>query len=234
VSNRIQESLEAREDSIQREVFLEVDKYIYSSGLAKLLTVWGHRVCAKLRKFGGPGDKVLDLGCGPGYHFRFIRKATFIGMDNMPEMVSEARETAKAYGSRCRIVEGDIFDNPLPDDSVDSIVSSGVFEHLLPLEKALSETKRVLRPGGELILLQPCEGPLYRLGRKLTTGRYIEKKMGIDYQAYLDTEHVHRCGDLLRQVGEVFKFDKMVGIPFGVPIISINALVAVRYTRKVQ
>ena len=227
-----EEILRTREDPIHRQIFLEVDKYIYSSGFAKFLTVWGHQVCSKLRKFDRKDCTVLDLGCGPGYHFRYIKKATIVGMDNMPEMVETARQTAEFYRERCKIVEGDIFDNPLPDGSVDSIVSSGVFEHLLPLEVALSETKRVLKTGGELILLQPCEGPLYRLGRKLTTGRYIKRKMGVDYQKYLDTEHVHECSDLLGQVSKVFGFDKALGIPFGIPLISINAFVAVRFEKR--
>jgi len=225
----LKEILKEREDPIHREVFLEVDRYIYSGNLASFLTIWGHKTCSFLRKFDKPGCTVLDLGCGPGYHFRYVKKASIIGLDNMSEMVKLARETAMLYGSRCRIVEGDIFENPLPENSVDSVISSGVFEHLLPLQKALDETRRVLKPGRELILLQPCEGPVYRLGRKLTTGRYIEKKMGIDYQAYLDSEHVHECGYLLKRVGWTFRLDQIIGIPFGLPIISVNAFVAARF-----
>jgi len=220
-----------REAPRHKQAFLEVDEYIYSGGLAGLLTVWGHWMCARLRKFDRPGYKVLDLGCGPGRHFRFIKEANFIGMDNMPEMLERARKAAEPYGERGKVLEGDIFENPLPDNSMDSIASLGVFEHLLSLEKALSETKRVLKPGGELILVQPCEGPLYRLGRKFTTQRYIEKKLGVNYQEYIETEHVNRCGEVLKRAKTVFKFDRIVGIPFWTPIISINAFMVVRYTK---
>ena len=55
---------------------------------------------------------------------------------------------------------------PLPDASIDAVISSFVWEHILPEHKpaVLAELRRVLRPGGKLVFLYDVDGrhPLYR------------------------------------------------------------------------
>lgn len=210
-----------------RDVFLEVDRYIYSNWLTNFLTRWGHQAVARLRRFDLYSSTVLDLGCGPGVHFDYVKRAKVVGLDLLPEMVNKAR-------GKARIVQGDMFNLPFRDGSIPSMVSSGVLEHIDPLDGVLQEIKRALMPSGELILLQPCEGWLYELGRKMTTGRHVKKMFGIDYRKYLQTEHLQECRPLLEQVGQVLHLDRIMGVPFPTSWISVNAFVAVRYTKERQ
>jgi SAM-dependent methyltransferase len=98
-----------------------------------------------------PGMTLMDAGCGrdvPALR-PFIGKAgRLIGIDLVePRDVPEAIE----YYQR------DLADTGLPDDSVDIVMSQSVFEHVEHPDEVLLEIKRVLRPGGQLVVLTPSK-----------------------------------------------------------------------------
>lgn len=164
----------------------------------------------------------MDLGCGTGTQFRHVTSADIVALDVRREMLAKALGNIRGKGS---LVQADIFSLPFRDSSVTSIVSFGVLEHLSPLERALAEIRRVLSDGGEFIFGIPCEGFLYRLGRRFTTKRHVEKATGVNYDDLLAKEHVNRCGDILKLVGEFFVIDRLVGVPFYIPSIELNVFI---------
>jgi arsenite methyltransferase len=102
------------------------------------------------------GQTVLDLGCGAGLDsllaaLRVGPTGRVIGADLCPEMVVKARRNAENLGLRnVEFVEAGIENLPLPDDSVDVVISNGVFNLCPDKPKVLAEAFRVLRPGGRL------------------------------------------------------------------------------------
>ena len=98
------------------------------------------------------GGAVLDLGCGWGEFIRNIQAGRKYGMDLNPE--SERRLTADVT-----FFKQDCAGRwPLPDDSLDVVFTSNFFEHLpskSSLRDTLSEVRRCLKPGGQLICLGP-------------------------------------------------------------------------------
>jgi ubiquinone/menaquinone biosynthesis C-methylase UbiE len=104
------------------------------------------------------GDRALDVGCGPGYFVRMLAEAVSpmgfaVGIDAAPEMVEYASRKASRL-SNCSFQAGTADALPFPDASFDVVVSSLMMHHLpdevrLP---AVCEMKRVLRPGGTLLL----------------------------------------------------------------------------------
>ena len=106
------------------------------------------------------GEVVLDLGCGGGIDS--IRAAQqvgptgrVIGLDLLPEMCERARRAADlaGVGERCEFVEGEMEELPLPDASVDVVISNGALNLSPRKSRALAEVARVLAPGGRLCLV---------------------------------------------------------------------------------
>jgi arsenite methyltransferase len=110
--------------------------------------------CAELY----PGDVVLDVGCGGGIDSilsarRVGATGRVIGLDLLPEMCDRARQHAAQGGlTNIEFLEGEMEGIPLPDDSVDVIVSNGVINLSPRKMRTLFECSRVLRPGGRLYL----------------------------------------------------------------------------------
>jgi SAM-dependent methyltransferase len=103
-----------------------------------------------------PGETVLDLGSGGGIDcFLAARQVgphgQVIGLDMTPEMVKLARRNAKKLAlSNVDFRWGEIEEIPLPDDSVDVVISNCVINLSPDKDAVFAETYRVLRPGGRL------------------------------------------------------------------------------------
>lgn len=147
------------------------------------------------------GETVLDLGSGGGLDVflaarRVGPKGRAIGLDMTPEMIALARRNAKdakdEHGRPLENVEfhlGTIDQIPLPDASVDCVISNCVI-NLAPDKKAVfREIARVLKPGGrlaasDLALIKPLPAELS--ADKLAWAACISGAIGIDdYQASL-------------------------------------------------
>jgi arsenite methyltransferase len=103
-----------------------------------------------------PGDTVLDLGCGAGIDTVLAARRTgpagrVIALDFLPAMLDRAAAAARQAGLRnVETLHADIEDIPLPDRSVDQIISNGVLNLCPRKARALAECRRVLRPVGKL------------------------------------------------------------------------------------
>ncbi len=103
-----------------------------------------------------PGETVLDLGSGGGLDVllsarRVGPSGTAYGLDASADMLAFARSNAARAGLlNARFVHGRIEDIPLPDGSVDVVISNCVVNLSADKPRVLSEAFRVLRPGGRL------------------------------------------------------------------------------------
>jgi SAM-dependent methyltransferase len=104
-----------------------------------------------------PGEIVLDVGCGAGIDTILAARAVgptgrAIGLDLLEEMCERARGHAQEAGVAewTEFVRGEMEDIPLPDASVDVVISNGVINLSPRKSRVLAEIRRVLRPGGRL------------------------------------------------------------------------------------
>ena len=101
-----------------------------------------------------PGMDVLEVGCGTGILTVDLvpTGAKIIAVDISPELVEASRVRIKADNVEFRVANA--FDLDFESDAFDHIVGSSVLHHL-EVEGALSEFRRVLKPGGTLRLSEP-------------------------------------------------------------------------------
>jgi SAM-dependent methyltransferase len=100
------------------------------------------------------GEVVLDLGSGSGIDVLLSAKRVgptgkAYGLDITDDMLALARENQRKAGvENVEFLKGEIEDVPLPDASVDVVISNCVINLSLDKDKVLAEAYRVLRPGG--------------------------------------------------------------------------------------
>jgi SAM-dependent methyltransferase len=102
-----------------------------------------------------PGETVLDLGSGAGLDAIIAARQVgatgkVIGVDLNPVMCRKSQAHASATGARMECHEGRMEDIPIPDASVDVIISNGVINLSFRKRKVIEEMFRVLRPGGRI------------------------------------------------------------------------------------
>ena len=105
------------------------------------------------------GKRVLDAGCGAGYGAAMLAEAgaaEVLAVDLQPRNVRYARRRYARPRVRYEAADLERLDRlELPDGSFDLVVSSNVLEHLERPERFLEEARRLLAPGGEMLLVMP-------------------------------------------------------------------------------
>ncbi len=105
------------------------------------------------------GHRVLALGCGPGTDLEALAQAVgpagaVVGVDHDRNMVDAAR--ARTAGeAMVDVRHADIRDLPMPDHTADRARTDRVLQHVADPLAALGEIRRVLRPGGRLVMGEP-------------------------------------------------------------------------------
>jgi ubiquinone/menaquinone biosynthesis C-methylase UbiE len=131
---------------------------------------WSTRLAGPMSRFSASlpaGGVVLDLGCGPGRDTAWLAEQGFtaIGMDASSGLVEEARRRVPA--AQATFVRGDLVSLPFTPSSADGAWVCASLLHLDPAGalEALTEVRRVLRPGGALFAgVQQGEGDTIKEG----------------------------------------------------------------------
>jgi arsenite methyltransferase len=149
-----------------------------------------------------PGEVVLDLGSGGGIDVLLSAKRVgptgkAYGLDMTDEMLELARTNQRAAGvSNVEFLKGDIEHIPLPDASVDVIISNCVINLAADKGKVLAEAFRVLKPGGRFAVSDiVTRGELHPMARRslaLWTGCIAG---ALDEQEFLDLLHTNGFTD---------------------------------------
>ncbi len=140
------------------EALRDGDAAVYASIARKLARPVTRPFAKHALSLGIRSGCVLDCGCGPGHLAinlaRFAPGTKVWALDISPDMVRQTEAGAAAAGLAGRIVptEGDMRALPFPDDSFDLVTSIFAFHHLPNPRAALREMRRVLKPGGALIV----------------------------------------------------------------------------------
>jgi SAM-dependent methyltransferase len=103
-----------------------------------------------------PGERVLSIGCGPGFEPAGLAEA--VGSEGRVHAVDASGAMLDLAAERCErhdqvtLEAGDATDLPVESEAFDAAVSVQVFEYVEGLDAALAELARVLRPGGRAVV----------------------------------------------------------------------------------
>lgn len=166
----------------------------------------------------GEGQCVIDLGCGEGITLEAMIK-TFphkrcLGI----ELDRENAKTCRSFD--LPVLNGSIYDLSIRTESTDDCLLTDVLEHLEDPEKALKEIRRILKPGGKLIVVIPND-------RNFFWSRLLCLKWK---EAFYDSGHVKQwrpraLEDLLRNMR--FRVIYRGNIPFLIWPLSLYHMIQV-------
>ncbi|HKR52255.1 MAG TPA: methyltransferase domain-containing protein [Pseudonocardiaceae bacterium] len=100
-----------------------------------------------------PGQRVLDVGCGPGTITidlaRLVAPGSVMGIDNEPAPLRPARADAQRQAANNVSFDvGNVYQLDYPDSTFDIVHAHQVLQHLAEPVAALAEMRRICRPGG--------------------------------------------------------------------------------------
>lgn len=138
-------------DPITKDLYHESQKSLLPDGAVKASLGCGNPTALAELK---PGETVLDLGSGGGIDVLLSARRVgptgkAYGLDMTDDMLALARENQKKAGvENVEFLKGEIENIPLPDCSVDVIISNCVINLSADKDRVLHEAFRVLKPGG--------------------------------------------------------------------------------------
>lgn len=160
-----------------------------------------------------PGDVIADIGCGNG--LLTLELARTLGGEGNVVGIDPSEDMRNAAVTRCadcpnvEILSGTVTDLPLDTASADKAVSLQVFEYLDDLPGAVAEIKRILKPGGKLVV-----GDMH--WDTITWFSDQPDRMAAMLKTW-DGHLVERCvpavlPQILREAG--YRVDSMTAVPF--------------------
>jgi ubiquinone/menaquinone biosynthesis C-methylase UbiE len=122
-----------------------------------------------LRRLGGSleGALVLEVGCGRGTGARILLEQFGVGkicaIDLDPQQVRRAKRRLTGYGgARVAFAAGSVERLPYPDECFDAVFDFGVLHHVPVWQAAITEIRRVLKPGGRFFFEEVTRAALNR------------------------------------------------------------------------
>lgn len=179
-------------------------------------------------------DRVIEVGAGSGVHLSYVRHGfgTYLMTDGSAAMLEQIPPERRQHpGGTVRLAQADCTRLALADASFDRLVATHVLEHVPFPHAVLKEWARVVRPGGMLSIVLPCDpGLAWRMGRYLGP-RSSAKKRGIDYDYVMALEHINAITNLVAIIRHQFPRRQETWWPLRVPSSDLNLIYAVNIAR---
>lgn len=201
------------------------DRLNYGRSLSAYFMRRGHELLEKpfdaARSFG----RVVEVGAGAGEHLSFVRHRfdDYLMTDWNDARLERARRALPPHlRDKASVAREDATRLSLPDGCADRLIAAHILEHLYRPHEVLREWNRVLRRGGVMSILLPCDpGLMWRFGRMLGP-RANAERAGIDYDYWMAREHVNPINNLVVFIRYYFRDRRETWYPARIPSSDLN------------
>ncbi len=154
------------------------------------------------------GEKVLDVGVGTGLSLTlFPRDCEVTGIDLSSEMLSEAHDKVKRSKlDHVTLLQMNAMNLNFKDNSFDKVFISHVVSVVPDLYKAMSEVRRVCKPGGEVVIVNHFKSTNKMVAGMEKVFNPISKKIGWRTDLCLE-EFMEKCGLKIHKMYKLKKID---------------------------
>ena len=203
------------------------EKLNYSNNLSSRVLDHSHHVLESMYSKSDHFPKVLEIGAGTGKHIDTVRHSydEYVITDGNPKMLDQAR-AGHSDNKYVRFRVADARELQFSDHSFDRVIATHVLEHLIDPHEIIREWTRVLKPGGTLSLVLPCDpGIAWRLGRNIGVRRRAQSA-GMEYDYWMAREHVNSIYNLVTFIDYYFEDKRTSWWPMKLPFADINLIYA--------
>ncbi len=181
---------------------------------------------------GSRKGRVLEIGSGLGEHIEYenLADVEYHALEFRENMAAEIRRRFP----RINVITGDCEKRiDFPDGYFDRIIAIHVLEHLPNLPATIVEVHRLLKSGGEFIVVIPCEGGMaYSLARKISAQRIFEARYKTSYDWFIKTEHINVPSEILAELKPYFAKVDTQFFPLHIPLISLNLVIGLTLRKR--
>jgi len=211
-------------DDYQAKWTATYERSNYGSGLAAYLLRMSHEWCERRFDRSDHFSKVLEVGAGTGVHIRSVRHGfdEYWMTDLNRSMLDQIATADASRVGRLIVKDEDATKLSFGDHSFDRLIAAHVLEHLPSPHQVLREWVRVVRPGGVISLVLPCDpGLAWRLGRSVGPRRTFTRA-GIAYDYWMAREHINAINNLVSMLRYYFNVIEEAWRPLLVPSMDLN------------
>src|SRR5438093_10785426 len=111
--------------------------------------------------------RILEIGIGTGFNLRHYsdQAQQVIGLDPSAKLLSMAAEADRRSGLSVELVKGSAEAIPMGDNTIDTVLTTWTLCTIPDVKRALSEMRRVLKPGGRLLFVEHGRSPEHKVQR---------------------------------------------------------------------
>lgn len=207
----------------------------YGFGLIGYFLKKSHLWADKPVKKGNHFHRILELGAGSKPHLYYLKHSfdeyhlTDFNKDMLDKIIIDE---SKLGSSKVVICVQDATNLSYPDQHFDRLIASHLLEHLADYPNVLREWYRVLKPGGLMTIVLPCDpGLAWRLGRNLFAKK-AHKNGATAYGYWMAREHINPINNIVSTLRYYFEDINESWRPFLLPSIDINLIYIANIYKK--
>ena len=177
--------------------------------------------------------RTIEIGAGVGGHLEFqdLSRQDYYCIELRENMAAEIRKlypTVKVITASCQ-------DRTQFEDAYfDRAVAVHVLEHLPDLPRAISELHRILRVGGILSIVIPCDpGIAYEFARQISSARIFRRRYKMPYRWVMQREHLNSPSEIISVLRDGFDEIDRTYFPINaIPAVSANLCLGITCRRR--